>query len=128
MSEKLPMDQCDQALAGPDSLCDALRGGEVLGPVVSVTSSFRETGVPAGCRMTAVPAGCRMTGVPAGCRMTQIGSRVELERGIRVVVVTQYCSQITSVPQLVTKINRTLRPGLWVGAVCVALGQTDPAF
>lgn len=56
--------------------------------------------------------------------MTQIGPRVKLERAISAVVVTEYCSKITLLPQPVTKINKGLSPqecGLVPSSVCARL-------
>ena len=54
-----------------------------------------------------------------GAKQQKLGQDLNLKGGINVVVVTQYCSKITPLPQPVTKINRTLRLRLRVGAACV---------
>lgn len=54
-----------------------------------------------------------------GAKQQKLGQELNLKGGISVVVVTQYCSKITPLPQPVTKINRTLRLRVWVGAACV---------
>lgn len=59
------------------------------------------------------------TGAPiCGVRRCNLGPVLNLKWGRSVIVVTQYCSKITPLPQPVTKINKTKTVG---GGLCVSL-------